>query len=112
MESEVSLSKKDVLLNLPKSGGKAQWYMRVQRVEIKVFKKPLFHAVLTWICYFWSVDTIFCWLGWIWRDFKQFQASWKYPIFLILCFLGVKLMIVDKPQIPTNIPFYGSMYEP
>ena len=32
--------------------------MRVQRVKIKVFKKPLFHAVLSWICYLWSVDTI------------------------------------------------------
>jgi len=25
----------------------AQWYMRVQRVKIKVYKKPLFHAVLS-----------------------------------------------------------------
>ena len=41
-----------------------------------------------------------------------FQASKKHPIFLILYSLGVKLMVVDKPQIPTNIPFYGSMYEP
>ena len=39
----------------------AQWYMRVQRVKIKVFKKPIFNAVSTWICYFGSVDTINCW---------------------------------------------------
>ncbi len=42
----------------------------------------------------------------------QFQETWKYQIFLILCFLGVKLMIVDKPQIPTNTPFYDRLYEP
>ena len=39
----------------------AQWYMRVQRVKIKVFQKPLFNAVSTWICYFGSVDTNNCW---------------------------------------------------
>ena len=39
-----------------------QWYMRVQRVIIKVFKQPLFHAILSWICYLWSVDKIFWWL--------------------------------------------------
>ena len=35
----------------------------------------------------------------------QFQETWKYKIFLILWFLGVKLIIVAKPQILTNIPF-------
>ena len=39
---------------------KAQWHIRVQRVEIKVFKMPLFHAISTLICFFWSVDMIYC----------------------------------------------------
>ena len=42
----------------------------------------------------------------------QFQETWKYQIFLILWFLGVKLMIVAKPQIPTNIPYNDQLYEP
>ena len=36
----------------------------------------------------------------------------EYQIFLILWFLGVKLMIVAKPQIPTNIPYNDQLYEP
>ena len=35
----------------------------------------------------------------------------EYQIFLILWFLGVKLMIVAKPQIPTNIPYNDQLYE-
>jgi hypothetical protein len=85
--------------------------------SVHLYRGPcIIQCCSTWICYFWSVDTIYCWFGQIWSDFlsdfKQFQATWKYPIFLIFCFLGEKLMIVDKSQIPTNIPFYGSRYEP
>ena len=42
----------------------------------------------------------------------QFQETWKHLIFQILCFLGVKLMIADKPQISNNNPFYDKLYEP
>ena len=86
--------------------------MRVQSVKIKVFKKPVLSAFSTWRFYIVSVDTIFCWFGSIKSDFKQFQATWKYHILLLLCFLGVKFLIVDKPQIPTNIAFYDRLYEP
>ena len=40
------------------------------------------------------------------------KVTWNYQIFPILCFLGVKLAIVAKPQIPNNIPFRDTMYEP
>ena len=41
-----------------------------------------------------------------------FKETWNYQIFPILCFLGVKLTIVAKPQIPNDIPFWDTMYEP
>ena len=34
-----------------------------------------------------------------------FKETWIYQIFPILCYLGVKLTIVAKPQIPNDIPF-------
>ena len=34
-----------------------------------------------------------------------FKETWNYQIFPILCYLGVKLTIVAKPQIPNDIPF-------
>ena len=33
------------------------------------------------------------------------------PNFPYFVFLNVKLMILDKPQIPINIPFCGSKYD-
>ena len=38
----------------------SHWYMRVRRVEIKVFKKVLFDNVSTLIGYFGPVNTIYC----------------------------------------------------
>ena len=81
------------------------WYMRVWRVKIKVFKKLLFDNVSTKIGYFGPVNTIYCWVGWVWSEFMPFKETWNYQIFPILCYLGVKLTIVAKPQIPNNIPF-------
>ena len=37
-----------------------QWYKRVRRVKIKVFKKVLFDNVSTLIGYFGPVNTIYC----------------------------------------------------
>ena len=64
------------------------------------------------IGYFGPVNTIFCWVRWVWSEFMPFKETWNYQIFPILCFLGVKLTIVAKPQIPNNIPFWDTMYEP
>ena len=90
----------------------AQWYMRVRRAKIKVFKKLLFDDISTWIGYFGPVNTIYCWVRRVWSEFMSFKETWNYRIFPILCFLGVKLTIVAKPQIPNNIPFWDTMYEP
>ena len=43
---------------------------------------------------------------------KWFKETWNYQIFPILWFFGVKLTIVAKPQISTDIPFWDTMYEP
>ena len=51
-------------------------------------------------------------MGWVWSEFMPFKETWNYQIFPILCYLGVKLTIVAKPQIPNNIPFWDTMYEP
>ena len=81
------------------------WYTRVKRVKIKVFKKVLFDNFSTLIGYFGPVNTIYCWVRWVWSEFMPFKKTWNYQIFQILCYLGVKLTIVAKPQIPNNIPF-------
>ena len=62
------------------------------KIQNQSLKKQLFIAASTYILL-------------IWIDMKRF----KQPFF---AFFGVKLMIVDKPQIPTNIALYGSIYEP
>ena len=49
-------------------------------------------------------------------DFQAWKIDILANIVLLLLIhfdlMGVKLTIVEKPWIPTNIPFYGSMYEP
>ena len=41
-----------------------------------------------------------------------FKETLIYQIFPILCFLDVKLTIVAESQIPNDIPFRDTMYEP
>ena len=75
-----------IILKQQQRNCKAQWYMRVQRVKIKVLEK--LYLMLFQL---------------------KFTAN---PFPVILCFLGVKWMIVNKPQISNNIFFCGSRYGP
>ena len=59
--------KKKISIKISIKIPKSQWYKRVQESKSKALIKPLFLAILTWICYLWSIDTIFCWL---WIDMK------------------------------------------
>ena len=51
-------------------------------------------------------------MGMKWIYAVDIDRDLKLPDFPNFVFLGVKLTVVAKPQIPNNFPFWDTMYEP